>query len=99
MIGIIYFLIKAITPVLLLMLLYCLRGLGAGDIKLFSVMCTFVGIRFTVDVMVISVMLAGIAVLLIFIYEGKIDRKRKLHYSFYIAAGFFITVIRTKGWS
>lgn len=93
MIGIVYFLLKAITPVLLLLLLYFFRGIGAGDIKLFSVMSTLVGIAVIVDVFVASVMLAGVAVLLILLYEGRIDFKRELHYSFYIAAGFFITAI------
>ncbi|WP_090299655.1 prepilin peptidase [Pseudobutyrivibrio sp. ACV-2] len=98
-IGIFIFLGKAIAPVLLLFLLYCCKGMGSGDIKLFSVMSTLVGMKITVDVFVISVMLAGVAVLALFLYEGGINLKRKLHYSYYIAAGFFVTVIRMKGWS
>lgn len=89
-IGIIYFILKAVTPVLLLLLTYLCKGLGAGDIKLFSVMCTLIGLRATVDVMITSVMLAGITVLLIFLYERNIDLKRKLHYSYYIAAAFML---------
>lgn len=99
LIGIVIFLGKAIAPVLLLFLLYVCKGMGSGDIKLFSVMCTLVGMKITVDVFVISVMLAGVAVLALFLYEGGINLKRKLHYSYYIAAGFFVTVIRMKGWS
>lgn len=99
LIGIVMFLGKAIAPVLLLFVLYCCKGMGSGDIKLFSVMSTLVGIKFTADVFVASVMLAGVAVLVLFLNRGELNLKRKLHYSFYIAAGFLVTVIRMKGWS
>ena len=89
-IGIAYFVMNAIWPIVLLSLLYRLKGLGAGDIKLFSVMSTLVGAKLTTDVMITSVMLAGVAVLILFIYEKRLVLKKKLHYSFYIAAAFFL---------
>lgn len=93
LVGIGLFIIKAILPVLILMLLYHFKGIGSGDIKLFSVMSALVGIECTKNVMVVSVMLAGIAVLFIFLLERNIDLKRRLHYSFYITAAFFIQQI------
>ncbi|WP_176761903.1 prepilin peptidase [Pseudobutyrivibrio sp. YE44] len=93
-IGIVYFIIKAIWPIILLYLLYQWKGLGAGDIKLFSVMSTLVGMRVTTDVFVLSVMLAGVAVLALVLYEGRLEIKRKLHYSYYIAAAFFLLQVR-----
>ncbi len=90
LIGIVYFLISTITSILMLMLLYMSNSIGAGDIKLFSVMSGLVGLKITVDVMIASVMVAAVAVMGILLYEGKIDLKRKLHYSYYISAGFFL---------
>ncbi len=89
-IGIVYFIIKGILPIFLLYLLYQWKGLGAGDIKLFSVMSTYVGIRATVEAFVLSVMLAGVVVLALIIYERRLMLKRKLHFSYYIAAAFFL---------
>ncbi len=88
-IGIIYFIVKALAPVIILYLLYKVKGLGAGDIKLFSVMSTLVGMRLTGRTMVISVFLAGLAIVILSIYEGQII-KRKLHYSFYMTAAFLL---------
>jgi Flp pilus assembly protein protease CpaA len=90
MIGVVLFIIKAILPVLILYLLYTLKGLGSGDIKLFSVMSTLVGFEYTTEVMITSVMLAGVAVLGLFLYEKGINLKRRLHYSFYMTAAFFL---------
>ena len=89
-IGIAYFLMKAMWPIACLSLLYILgKQLGAGDIKLFSVMATLVGADITVNTMITSVILAGIAIVIVSIYEGQLIR-RKLHYSFYITAAFFL---------
>ncbi|SFO39750.1 Type IV leader peptidase family protein [Pseudobutyrivibrio sp. JW11] len=89
-IGIAYFLMKAMWPIACLSLLYILgKQLGAGDIKLFSVMATLVGVNITVNTMITSVILAGIAIVVVSIYEGQLIR-RKLHYSFYITAAFFL---------
>lgn len=39
--GVITFLVQAIWPIVLLYILFLQRGLGAGDIKLFSVISTY----------------------------------------------------------
>ncbi len=90
--GILYFVIKAAWPIALLIPLNLMgKQLGAGDIKLFSVMATLVGAKITVDVMILSVFLAGITIIIVSLYEREF-LKRKLHYSFYISAAFFINV-------
>ena len=89
-IGMKYFLIKALWPIACLSLLYIFgKQLGAGDIKLFSVMSTLVGVEITVNTMIISVVLAGITIIVLSIIKGQLI-KRKLHYSFYITAAFFL---------
>ena len=88
-VGIAIFIIKAAWPIALLFLLYKVKGLGAGDIKLFSVLSGMWESKLTAEVMIASVMLAGVAVLLLFLYEKQIDLKRRLHYSFYITGAFF----------
>jgi len=87
--GIAHFLLMAIWPIGLLMLLYiCGKSMGAGDIKLFSVMATLVGVSATLNTFILSVILAGITILVISLYEGQLFR-RKLHYSYYMTAAFF----------
>ena len=94
MVGIVYFIAKAIWPIALLSILYLLgRQLGAGDIKLFSVMATLVGADITVDTMILSVILAALAIAILSLRERQLI-KRKLHYSFYMAAAFFLLQYR-----
>lgn len=87
--GVAFFIGKAIWPILLLSLLNLARGLGAGDVKLFSVMSTMVGAADLVTTFIYSVMLAGVIAIGLCIKNGHIV-KRKLHYSYYIAAAFFL---------
>lgn len=89
MMGVVFFIAKAIWPILLLFLLTDIGGLGAGDVKLFSVMATMVGAKEVVDTMIYSVMLAGIIAIYICVKEGHIV-KRKLHFSLYITFAFFL---------
>ncbi len=88
--GITTFIVRALAPVLILLILYILGGLGAGDIKLFSLIATVVGLQDTCKVMIVSVVLAVIAVLIIVTHERKLELKRRLHYSFYISGAFFL---------
>ena len=87
--GVAIFITKAIWPILLLSLLTVVKGLGAGDVKLFSVMSTMVGAADLVTTFIYSVMLAGVIAIGLCIKNGHIV-KRKLHYSYYIAAAFFL---------
>jgi Flp pilus assembly protein protease CpaA len=87
--GFLVFLLKAMWPILLLFLLTVIKGLGAGDVKLFSVMATMVGPKEVCNTMIGSVILAGIIAFTICLKNKKIV-KRRLHYSYYIAAAFFM---------
>lgn len=87
--GVAIFITKAIWPILLLFLLTVVKGLGAGDVKLFSVMSTMVGAADLVTTFIYSVMIAGVIAIGLCIKNGHIV-KRKLHYSYYIAAAFFL---------
>ncbi|MBR5952371.1 MAG: prepilin peptidase [Pseudobutyrivibrio sp.] len=87
--GVAIFITKAIWPILLLSLLTVVKGLGAGDVKLFSVMSTMVGAADLVTTFIYSVMIAGVIAIWLCIKNGHIV-KRKLHYSYYIAAAFFL---------
>ncbi len=85
--GINSFLLKALIPLIFLLLLYIMGGLGAGDVKLLSALATMVGVRCVINVFIISIACAGIVV----ITEGLIKRKipkRRLHFVFYIVLGF-----------
>ncbi|WP_189260205.1 prepilin peptidase [Pseudobutyrivibrio ruminis] len=87
--GVAIFITKAIWPILLLSLLTVVKGLGAGDVKLFSVMSTMVGAADLVTTFIYSVMIAGVIAIGLCIKNGHIVQ-RKLHYSYYIAAAFFL---------
>lgn len=87
--GVAIFITKAIWPILLLSLLTVVKGLGAGDVKLFSVMSTMVGAADLVTTFIYSVMIAGVIAIGLCVKNGHIV-KRKLHYSYYIAAAFFL---------
>ncbi len=91
--GIAFFLIKGLWPILLLYILFLARGLGAGDIKLFSVMSTMVGGALTGRSMILSVILAAVAVLFLCIRHKAIP-KIKLHYSYYITASFLLILVK-----
>ena len=95
MMGIAYFILKAVWPYICLSMLYLFgKQIGSGDIKLFSVVATIIGAKSTVDVMVASVMIAAIAVVAVSIYEGHLMR-RNLHYSYYITAAFFFLQVQS----
>lgn len=87
--GIRIFVLNAIWPIVLLYLLFSIGAIGAGDIKLFSVMSSMVGATVINKTILYSIFLAGGAAILLCIKEHEII-KRKLHFSYYISAGYFI---------
>ena len=93
--GIVYFIIKASWPfVLLLLLRLCRKTIGMGDVKLFCVVSTMLDTEAVINLMVTSVMLAGIIIILRCLYERQFV-KRQLHYSFYITAAFFLLQVKS----
>lgn len=60
--GITVFLIRGITPIAVLYLLYIIRAVGAGDIKLFSAVSTILEPRVTISIILFSFFIgAGIS--------------------------------------
>ncbi len=90
--GSIIFIVNALVPLLITYLLFWIGGLGAGDVKIFSVLSTLVGVKVTIRVMIISIFVAAAVILLISIYKRKLIRK-KLHYSYYILAGYMLVCL------
>lgn len=63
--GVIRSLLAAVLPVLALIILYFLRMLGAGDIKLFSAIGAIMGIKFVLYAMAYSFLSGGVIALVI----------------------------------
>ncbi len=94
--GIVYFIIRAGWPILILTLLrICGKTIGMGDVKIISVMSTMLCVDDLIFVMAASVMLAGVAIILRCIIERQFVKK-ELHYSFYITAAFFLLPFQTQ---
>lgn len=95
--GIVQFLVNISIPVILLFLLFQMRALGAGDIKLFSVAGSFLTIRqilYLIPVAFLTAAVIGVAKLL---YVSKTtgyqkDRRTLIHFSCFILLSYFIVV-------
>lgn len=97
--GLIYVLINLSIPVILLYLLFQLRVLGAGDIKLFSVAACFLTWKQICELIVIAFVTAAIAgtfKILWRICKGNYEWKTKtrIHFSIFILTGYIVTVWR-----
>ncbi len=96
-IGIVQFLICSSIPVILLYFLFQLRALGAGDIKLFSVVGGFVTLRQLLFIVAAS-FLAGAVIGVGKIIcrrasQGYVRRERTLiHFSIAILIGYLLIV-------
>lgn len=81
--GLISSLWGVIVPVLLLIILYFLRMLGAGDIKLFSAIGAIMGIEFVVYTITYSFVCGGVIALIIMLVR-KNAKERLQHLFYYI---------------
>lgn len=90
--GILDFLGGAILPLLLLAVLFYFRMMGAGDIKLFAAIGSFVGMKTVLMCMMFS-FLAGAVISIFLIFRRGILRKR-LTYFF----AYFSNYYQTKNW-
>ena len=95
--GIVHFLVNISIPVILFILLFQIRAIGAGDIKLFSVVGGFLSIRQLVYLVLTAfVVAAGIGVLKLF-YQVKtvgyqMGSRTLIHFSTAILIAYFIVV-------
>lgn len=70
--GVFVFLGGAVLPVILLWVLFVLRMLGAGDIKLLGVMGGFLGIRGSAVCILTSVLAGGVLAAFLMLYRGNL---------------------------
>ncbi len=85
--GLIKSLLGAILPVLLLFVLFALRMLGAGDIKLFCVVGAVMGAEFTTYAAAFSFLAGGIIAAAIMLARGNV-RKRFAYVAIYLKTVF-----------
>ncbi len=88
--GSIYFLIQISLPVLVFYLLFLMHALGAGDIKLFSVIGSCIGLKGLVKVVIFS-FLSGAVFSCIILVRNKNLYSRIAYFS-----GYVRTVLLTK---
>lgn len=96
-IGIVHFLVNISIPVILLFLLFQLRALGAGDIKLFSVVGGFLELRQLFAVMIVAFIAASVIGLGKLLYhrlsaKKKDGNKTLIHFSLAILIGYVVVV-------
>ena len=92
--GIVHFLVNISIPVILLFLLFQLRVIGAGDIKLFSVAGGFLSMRQLLYVILAAFVAAAVIGLL---YQKRMagifgNQRTLIHFSAMILIGYFIVV-------
>lgn len=96
-IGIVHFLVNISIPVILLFLLFWLRALGAGDIKLFSVVGGFLETRQLFWVLITAFLAAaiiGTGKVLYLNLSGQYHGKGKtlIHFSLAILIGYLFVI-------
>ena len=95
-VGLMHFLAGAAWPIAITYLLFVIGGLGAGDIKLFSVIGSMVGtIPEMTYLMCASVILAAVAVLARSLFKKRFVRT-KLHFTYYITAAWILNQLPFK---
>ena len=93
--GIVHFLVNISIPVILLFLLFQLRVIGAGDIKLFSVAGGFLSMRQLLYVILAAFVTAAVIGKLL--YQKRMagifgNQRTLIHFSAMILIGYFIVV-------
>ena len=83
--GVVQSMEAALLPVLFLLLLFALRMLGAGDIKLFSAIGAIMGVKFILYTLAYSFLWGGLISLLI-IYVRKNGKQRFFYLFHYFKA-------------
>lgn len=86
--GSFYFLIQISTPVLIFYLLFLMHALGAGDIKLFSVIGSCIGLKGLFDVIIYS-FLTGALLSLVVLIRNKNIYSRIAYFSEYMKTSLY----------
>ena len=74
-VGSIYFFIRIFVPVLVFFLFFLMRVLGAGDIKLFSVISSFIGLKELAEVLFYSFFTGAVFSLIILIRNRNLSAR------------------------
>lgn len=83
-------LLGIVIPIVLLIVLYAIRMLGAGDIKLFSALGAIFGVIYIIDIMAYSFIAGGIiAVVLIIVRKNA---KERVYHLYNYLKSVFITL-------
>ena len=95
--GIVHFPVNISIPVILLFLLFQLRVIGAGDIKLFSVAGGFLSMRQLLYVILAAFVTAAVIGLGKLLYQKRMagifgNQRTLIHFSAMILIGYFIVV-------
>lgn len=92
--GLNHFIVNALWPIALLLILYAMKAIAAGDIKLFSVMATMVGARLTGNVIIISLLLGAMygVISIVKNIKNRSLALSQIHFSICILAGFLIAI-------
>ncbi|HBW26945.1 MAG TPA: prepilin peptidase [Hungateiclostridium thermocellum] len=85
--GLLDSLLGIIVPFLLLIVLYALRMLGAGDVKLFSAIGAVLGVRAALWIMAYSFLAGGVIALIILIINRN-GKERLMHLFNYLKTVF-----------
>ncbi len=88
--GVFYFFIQISFPVLVFYLLFLMRALGAGDIKLFSIICSCIGLRGFIKVAVYSFLIGAVFSFLTLL------RNKNLHARLAYFSAYVKTALHTK---
>lgn len=98
-IGILVFIVNISIPVVLLYPLFCLRALGAGDIKLFSVVGAFLTMQQLFEVLWLSFVAAALLGILKIVcgrcrYGFRQGKLTQIHFSPAIGIAYLISIWR-----
>ena len=91
--GLVSSLIGFVLPLILLSVMYVLRMLGAGDIKLFAVIGSIMGYKFILWTLTLSFISGGIIAFIIVIIKGNAVGRFK-HLSVYLMQCFLSQTIQ-----
>ncbi len=72
--GLVHVLLGALAGLLIFMPLYLLKGMGAGDIKLMTVIGLYAGPNLTLDIALVTALIGGVWVIALFNQEIFADR-------------------------
>lgn len=83
--GIKQFALGAVTPIAWLVILFLIRGMGAGDIKLLAVIGGLMG-RGIAEIVIYSIFVGGV----IGLFGYLVKKIRRIHFSLAVMAGMMI---------